>query len=208
MQVINFNLTLRAGQKGFHHRTEINKKIYRIGEGYKMVDGKLIKNSGATDYDLADKSINPMGGFPHYGEVKQDFLLIKGACIGHKKRVLTLRKVNQGMLKQDTQNCIFLIFFGKVVHNKGLNFFLNFISLHNLCLFSPCLLTPRRGIWRRWAWSLSTPVPSSVTVGSKPHRTRPPSWAPSRRTRKNKLLFNSNNKFVIHRLACLFSCVL
>jgi len=42
-------------------------------------------------YDLADKSINPMGGFPHYGEVKQDFLLIKGACIGHKKRLLTLR---------------------------------------------------------------------------------------------------------------------
>jgi len=82
----------RAGQKGYHHRTEVNKKIYRIGEGYKMKDGKLIKNNAATDYDLADKSINPMGGFPHYGEVKQDFLMIKGACIGHKKRVLTLRK--------------------------------------------------------------------------------------------------------------------
>jgi len=82
----------RAGQKGYHHRTEINKKIYRIGEGYKMKDGKLIKNNASTDYDLADKSINPMGGFPHYGEVKQDFLMIKGATIGHKKRVLTLRK--------------------------------------------------------------------------------------------------------------------
>jgi large subunit ribosomal protein L3e len=44
-------------------------------------------------YDLADKSINPMGGFPHYGEVKQDYVMIKGACIGHKKRLLTLRKV-------------------------------------------------------------------------------------------------------------------
>merc|ERR1712200_194263 len=82
----------RAGQKGYHHRTEINKKIYRIGEGYKMKDGKLVKNNAATDYDLADKSINPMGGFPHYGEVEQDFLMIKGATIGHKKRVLTLRK--------------------------------------------------------------------------------------------------------------------
>merc|ERR1711971_1109558 len=82
----------RAGQKGYHHRTEINKKIYRIGEGYKMKDGKLIKNSAATDYDLSDKSINPMGGFPHYGEVKQDFLMLKGACIGPKKRTLTLRK--------------------------------------------------------------------------------------------------------------------
>merc|ERR1711863_37207 len=82
----------RAGQKGFHHRCEINKKIYRIGEGFKMKDGKLIKNNAATEYDIADKSINPMGGFPHYGEVKQDFIMIKGCCIGPKKRVLTLRK--------------------------------------------------------------------------------------------------------------------
>merc|ERR1712119_54467 len=82
----------RAGQKGYHHRTEINKKIYRIGEGFKMKDGKLIKNNAATEYDIADKSINPMGGFPHYGMVKQDFLILKGACIGHKKRLLTLRK--------------------------------------------------------------------------------------------------------------------
>ena len=67
----------RAGQKGYHHRTEINKKIYRMAEGYKMKDGKLIKNNASTDYDLSDKSINPMGGFPHYGEVKQDFLMIK-----------------------------------------------------------------------------------------------------------------------------------
>merc|ERR1712209_206136 len=82
----------RAGQKGYHHRTEINKKIYRIGEGFKMKDGKLVKNNAATDYDLSDKSINPMGGFPHYGEVKQDFIMLKGCCIGPKKRVLTLRK--------------------------------------------------------------------------------------------------------------------
>jgi len=90
----------RAGQKGFHHRTEINKKIYRIGEGYKMKDGKLVKNNAATEYDLADKAITPMGGFPHYGEVKQDFLMIKGACIGHKKRVLTLRKSLKTLTKK------------------------------------------------------------------------------------------------------------
>lgn len=52
----------------------------------------MIKNNASTEYDLADKSINPMGGFPHYGEVKQDFVMIKGCCIGPKKRVLTLRK--------------------------------------------------------------------------------------------------------------------
>jgi len=82
----------RAGQKGYHHRTEINKKIYDIRDGFHTKDGKLIKNNASTEYDLADKSINPMGGFPHYGEVKQDFVMIKGCCIGHKKRVLTLRK--------------------------------------------------------------------------------------------------------------------
>ena len=45
----------RAGQKGYHHRTENNKKIYRMGAGYHMKDGKLAKNNAATDYDLADK---------------------------------------------------------------------------------------------------------------------------------------------------------
>uniref|UniRef100_A0A914UM24 Ribosomal protein L3 n=2 Tax=Plectus sambesii TaxID=2011161 RepID=A0A914UM24_9BILA len=79
----------RAGQKGYHHRTEINKKIYRIGKSALVGDGK---KNGSTDYDLTEKSINPMGGFPHYGLVNQDFIMIKGACIGHKKRAITLRK--------------------------------------------------------------------------------------------------------------------
>ncbi|XP_071813415.1 large ribosomal subunit protein uL3-like isoform X2 [Apostichopus japonicus] len=82
----------RAGQKGYHHRTMINKKIYRIGEGYHMVDGKLVKNNGSTSYDLDDKSINPLGGFVHYGEVKNDFLMLKGSVMGTRKRVITLRK--------------------------------------------------------------------------------------------------------------------
>lgn len=51
-----------------------------------------MKNNASTEYDLTDKSINPMGGFPHYGEVNNDFLMIKGCCIGSKKRVITLRK--------------------------------------------------------------------------------------------------------------------
>jgi len=82
----------RAGQKGYHHRTEINKKIYRIADGIHTVDGKLVKNNGSTEFDAEEKSINPMGGFPHYGEVNNDFLMIKGGVAGPKKRVLTLRK--------------------------------------------------------------------------------------------------------------------
>jgi hypothetical protein len=35
-----------------------------------------------------------MGGFPHYGEVNNDFIMIKGCCVGPKKRVITLRKVS------------------------------------------------------------------------------------------------------------------
>merc|ERR1712055_1232512 len=53
---------------------------------------KLVKNNASTEYDTTDKCINPLGGFPHYGMVKQDFVMIKGCCIGPKKRVLTLRK--------------------------------------------------------------------------------------------------------------------
>jgi large subunit ribosomal protein L3e len=82
----------RAGQHGYHHRTEINKKIYRIGKASKNEGGKVINNSGSTEFDLTEKSINPMGGFPHYGEVNEDFILIKGSCVGTKKRVVTLRK--------------------------------------------------------------------------------------------------------------------
>ena len=33
-----------------------------------------------------------MGGFVRYGEVKNDFVMIKGCCPGVKKRILTLRK--------------------------------------------------------------------------------------------------------------------
>merc|ERR1712051_150405 len=82
----------RGGQKGYHHRVEINKKIYRIGAGYKTENGKLIKNNASTATDITDKSINPLGGFPHYGEVKNDFLMIKGSCMGVRKRALVLRK--------------------------------------------------------------------------------------------------------------------
>jgi len=75
----------RAGQNGFHHRVETNKKVYRIGKAG-------AKDSGSTPNDLTEKSINPMGGWPHYGMVSQDFVMIKGSCVGTKQRPITLRK--------------------------------------------------------------------------------------------------------------------
>lgn len=53
---------------------------------------QVIKNNASTEYDLSEKTITPMGGFPHYGEVNNDFIMIKGCCMGPKKRVITLRK--------------------------------------------------------------------------------------------------------------------
>merc|ERR1712226_899484 len=47
---------------------------------------------GTTAIDITVKSINPVGGFPHYGEVKNDFVMIKGSCMGVRKRPILLRK--------------------------------------------------------------------------------------------------------------------
>merc|ERR1711869_95373 len=85
-QRANFQ-TPRAGQDGYHHRTEINKKIYRIGKSIKEDP-----NSCTTEQDLTEKGITPMGGFSHYGEVTQDWVMLKGCVMGPRKRVITLRK--------------------------------------------------------------------------------------------------------------------
>jgi len=83
----------RAGQKGYHHRTELHKKIYRIGDAIKYgEDGKPLAFNASTEFDLTEKNITPMGGFVRYGIVKQDYIMIKGTCIGPRKRPITLRK--------------------------------------------------------------------------------------------------------------------
>jgi len=76
----------RAGQDGYHHRTEVNKKVYRVGSNTDLGNG------ATTEFDLTSKPITPMGGFPHYGIISQDWIMIKGSCPGIRKRCLTLRK--------------------------------------------------------------------------------------------------------------------
>merc|ERR1711985_157127 len=87
----------RAGQNGYHHRTELNKKVYRIAKGVRGADDKIVQNNATTEFDLTVKGITPLGGFPHYGEVNEDYVMIKGACPGVKRRLITMRKtlVNQ-----------------------------------------------------------------------------------------------------------------
>jgi large subunit ribosomal protein L3e len=72
----------RAGQNGYHHRTQVNNKIYKIGK----------KGECKTEHDLTAKKITPLGGFPHYGVVREDYLMLRGAVPGVRKRVITLRK--------------------------------------------------------------------------------------------------------------------
>jgi len=83
----------RAGQTGFHHRTQMNLQIYRVGKALDL-------NSGSTEFDLSTKKITPIGGFPYYGKVKEDFLILKGCVMGARKRQITLRK----SLSQKSQN--------------------------------------------------------------------------------------------------------
>jgi len=75
----------RTGQRGYHHRTEKNKNIYRIG---KFQDNSF---KGSTSCDLTDKNITPMGGFPKYGMIKDDYVMIKGSIPGPSCRMITLR---------------------------------------------------------------------------------------------------------------------
>lgn len=75
----------RAGQMGYHHRIDINKRILRIG-------AKGDEKGASTDADLTVKTITPVGGFPHYGEINEDWLLVKGCFGGCKKRPITMRK--------------------------------------------------------------------------------------------------------------------
>merc|ERR1712063_170574 len=77
----------RSGQMGYGHRTEINKKIYRIGKA-----SKDDPNSAMTEADLTEKGITPMGGFLHYGEITQDWVMVRGGVMGPRKRIITMRK--------------------------------------------------------------------------------------------------------------------
>jgi len=62
----------RAGQMGFHNRTEFNKRIMLMGSD--------------------NERINPASGFKNYGFVDGEYLLLKGSVAGPAKRLIKLRK--------------------------------------------------------------------------------------------------------------------
>ncbi len=61
----------QAGQMGFHQRTEFNKRILKIGEN--------------------GEEITPKGGFPHYGVVRNDYIMVSGSVPGPVKRLVRMR---------------------------------------------------------------------------------------------------------------------
>ncbi len=60
----------QAGQLGFQRRTEVNKRIVKIGDG---------------------KEIAPKAGFNRYGTIKTSYVMLKGSIPGPKKRLVMLR---------------------------------------------------------------------------------------------------------------------
>ena len=70
------------GQMGYHQRTELNKKIIKVG-----TDGK---------------EVSPKGGFMNYGEVRNTYVLIKGSVPGPTKRLIRFRDATRLPKKADT----------------------------------------------------------------------------------------------------------
>ncbi|MFX1518677.1 MAG: 50S ribosomal protein L3 [Promethearchaeota archaeon] len=61
----------RAGQLGYHQRTDYNKRVLKISE--------------------AGDEITPPGGFIRYGVVRGDYILLQGSITGHRKNLIKLR---------------------------------------------------------------------------------------------------------------------
>jgi len=62
----------QGGQVGFHQRTELNKRVLKIGD--------------------SGEEITPKGGFLHYGNVKNSYVLLHGSVPGPSKRIVRLRE--------------------------------------------------------------------------------------------------------------------
>jgi large subunit ribosomal protein L3 len=72
----------RQGQRGFHQRTEYNKRILLISN---------TENKNNDNNDNEGNVINPSGGFKHFGVVKGEYLVLRGSVPGVPKRLLKLR---------------------------------------------------------------------------------------------------------------------
>ncbi len=74
--------TARAGQTGYHTRTEYNKKMLKI---------------------VQPDEINPKSGFTNYGLIKNAAILVQGSVAGPVKRIVAMRK---GLRKKEKEKIV------------------------------------------------------------------------------------------------------
>jgi len=60
-----------AGQLGFQRRTELNKRVLKVGE--------------------KGEEISPKAGFKRYGKIKSNYIVLEGSIPGPKKRLVRMR---------------------------------------------------------------------------------------------------------------------
>jgi large subunit ribosomal protein L3 len=72
----------RQGQRGFHQRTEYNKRIL-------LVSSDVSSQTASLSSKL---SINPPGGFKHFGLVTTDYIVVRGSIPGVPKRLVKMRQ--------------------------------------------------------------------------------------------------------------------
>lgn len=48
-----------------------------LGQVYKIGKKGADSHKATTEFDVTDKDISPMGGFPHYGVVDEDYVMLK-----------------------------------------------------------------------------------------------------------------------------------
>ena len=72
----------RQGQRGFHQRTEYNKRILLVSSDI----------SSQTTSLSSKLSINPPGGFKHFGLVTTDYIVVRGSIPGVPKRLVKMRQ--------------------------------------------------------------------------------------------------------------------
>lgn len=68
----------RAGQMGFHQRTETGKRLLLLG-------------------DAKDSPITPKGGFLHFGEVRGEYAVVRGSVPGPASRFVMVRLRERGV---------------------------------------------------------------------------------------------------------------
>lgn len=82
----------RAGQMGFHQRTQYNVLILQVGVKDTETTMKMAEQLGLEVYDPGDYvDITPAGGFLHYGVVRNDYIIVKGSIPGPAKRLIRMR---------------------------------------------------------------------------------------------------------------------